>query len=112
MNDNSATPSMSTPRRNVTAGDEAQPSSSSAPPPSAAQPESTSTQTQNLHNAFLYLRGAEVEFGDGGAVINVSLPSDFSAARFTGLPRGTTPDSVRDLLLVDGILTSPDNIPR
>ncbi|KAK4233421.1 hypothetical protein C8A03DRAFT_48030 [Achaetomium macrosporum] len=44
------------------------------------------------------LRGAQVSFGDGAAVAKVSLLSDSSAVRLTGLPEGSTPSSVVALL--------------
>lgn len=42
--------------------------------------------------------GALVRFGDGAEIVKISLPSDFSAVRIDGLPAGSTPLSITQLL--------------
>ncbi|KAF5539765.1 hypothetical protein FNAPI_10700, partial [Fusarium napiforme] len=49
------------------------------------------------------LGGAWVKFGDGAAIVDVSLPSDFSAIRIRNLPTNASAKSVRALLSEVGI---------
>ncbi|UPK90521.1 hypothetical protein LCI18_001456 [Fusarium solani-melongenae] len=44
------------------------------------------------------IAGAFVQFEDGGRVSSISLPSDFSAVHLSGLPKGTSSQTVKRLL--------------
>ncbi|KAJ6781679.1 hypothetical protein PWT90_07759 [Aphanocladium album] len=56
------------------------------------------------------IAGAFVQFGAGGRVGKIRLPSDFSAARINGLPRITSPDAVQDMLTALKLHADVDNI--
>lgn len=55
------------------------------------QEENHDTETRELH-------GTLVQFGDGAQILQISLPSDFSAAHLSMLPPGSSPSSVASLL--------------
>ncbi|CAF3451598.1 unnamed protein product [Fusarium graminearum] len=54
--------------------------------------------------------GAWAKFGDGAAIVDVSLPSDFSAIEIRNLPISYSAKSVRTLLSDVGITVSMSNI--
>ncbi|CVL12580.1 related to ariadne-2 protein [Fusarium proliferatum] len=56
------------------------------------------------------LGGAWVKFGDGAAIMDVSLPSDFSAIQIRNLPTSASANSVRALLSYVGIPVSTSDI--
>ncbi|KAL6880978.1 hypothetical protein J3F83DRAFT_720524 [Trichoderma novae-zelandiae] len=54
--------------------------------------------------------GAFVQFEAGAHVSKIRLPSDFSAVRISGLPQGTSEQSVRDMLAERGFDISVDDV--
>ncbi|CEI41708.1 unnamed protein product [Fusarium venenatum] len=54
--------------------------------------------------------GAWAKFGDGAAIVDVSLPSDFSAIEIRNLPISASANSVRNLLSDVGITVSMSDI--
>ncbi|KAL3590765.1 hypothetical protein FPOAC2_12967 [Fusarium poae] len=56
------------------------------------------------------LGGAWAKFGDGAAIVDVSLPSDFSAIQIRNLPTSASASSVRALLSEVGITVSISDV--
>lgn len=54
--------------------------------------------------------GSLVEFAQGASIKKITLPSDFSAVRLTGLPRGSCPETVVALLSEPAMSVSPADV--
>ncbi|RSL54914.1 hypothetical protein CEP54_009614 [Fusarium duplospermum] len=69
--------------------------STSAP---SAPPRDVDQDRDGTEDFCRTIAGAFVRFEDGGRVSSISLPSDFSAVHLSGLPKGTSSQTVKRLL--------------
>ncbi|KAF4994808.1 hypothetical protein FGRMN_5542 [Fusarium graminum] len=77
----------------------------------SAHQSAETTRDQDFSESWLReLGGAWAKFGDGAAITNVSLPSDFSAIQIRNLPSTASVNSVKTLLSDIGITVSASDI--